>query len=169
VIGWTKAVVWGYTVEGRGGHSQREGREAMKRHKGRVNPYVESIVLCDDVHDASNTEGMPDGVFDLIHVRTTLQIPSGAAFPYRHSALGLYLRLCGRAGVVSGRVALRREGVRRRLWEYDLPGPIELWGFNTSAHYFTTLTDVEFPVAGVYWFRVRIGKDVLDQARLLVE
>ena len=137
--------------------------------KTRVRPYLESIVLCDDVRHSGNTPGIPNGVYDLIHVRSTLQIPADATFPYRHPVLWLFLRLSGSAGVVSGRVALYRDGEAAPLWDHGIEGPIELWGFDKSAHHPTTLVDVEFPAAGVYWFRVRIGTHVVGEVRLLVE
>jgi len=103
--------------------------------KTRVRAYVESVVLCDEVRHSGNTPGIPDGVHDLIHVRSTLQIPADATFPYCHPVLWLFLRLCGPAGVVSGRVALHREGEAAALWDHRIEGPIELWGFEKSAHH----------------------------------
>lgn len=139
------------------------------RKPGRVRPYLESLVLCDEIRFSGNTDGMPDGIHDLIRVRATLQTPPDASFPYCHPVLYLFLRVSGPASMVHGTIAMQREGDPSWAWELQFAEPIELWGFDKSAHHVVQLVDVEFPCAGVYWFRVRIDRNPVDEVRLLVE
>lgn len=138
--------------------------------KARVHPHLECLVLCDDVRHSGNTEGIPDGVFDLIHVRTTLQVPRDRSFPYCHPLLYLFLRLSGPAGVASGILTIELDGDPSLVVAGEIEGPIELWGFGSSAHHVAELVDLEFPRAGIYSFRVRLNRrPASGEVRLLVE
>jgi len=114
-----------------------------------VRPRVHVLVLCDDVENRLDEEG----IYHLLGVRTVLGADS---FPFVHPALYIYLQVSGHEGESSGAVLLQQARTddilkRKPLGQVRFPGPL------TMVQLVVRLRNCEFPEPGVYYVQVTFG------------